>query len=51
MNRPVLVRVEEEKNVKSITDESNHEYSEPSRINKSEKEIPLAQDKRPNYID
>lgn len=51
MTRPVLVRVEEEKHVKSIKDDSNHEYSEPSRINKSEKEIPLAQDKRPNYID
>lgn len=43
MTRPQISKVEEEKIIKSIKDDSNHDYKqeELSRINKTEKEIPL----------
>lgn len=60
MTRPQISKVEEEKYIKSIKDDSNHDYKqeELTRINTTEKEIPLgsvqsqlASDKRPNYHD
>lgn len=43
MTRPQISKVEEEKFIKSIKDDSNHDYKqeELSRINTAEKEIPL----------
>jgi len=51
MTWPAITQIEEEKFMKLIKDDTNHEYTDLPRINRSEKEIPLAQDKRPNYHD